>query len=261
MKLLNIVKKLEGLSRQDARAACLKLFAPFGIVEEHYATGVNLVMRKPGTSKHQIVLAAHYDTFPGCPGANDNASATAVLYGVAQALWTKKLTHGLTLCIFDEEETDCIGSRAYVKKHGVSDVKAMIDLELVGNGQVVGLWPALKETPLLRTFKTVLKRRKQPYETGGELPMFWADYLPFREAGADSICMSLIPKKEVEQIRPFVTQNRYLVGLKVALGLMKIPPFFKTYHTPHDTADKLSEKSLQRATGIIVDVAQALQKR
>jgi aminopeptidase-like protein len=260
MKLLSIVKKLEGMTRHEARAACRKLFARFGVIEEPYATGVNLVMRKPGTSKQQIVLAAHYDTFPGCTGANDDFSAIAVLYGIAQELWKKKPKHGLTLCIFDEEEQDCIGSRAYVKQHGAENIKAVIDLELVGNGSVVGLWPVVRETPLIRTMTTVLKKRKQHYEIGGELPMFWADYVPFRKAGVDSICITMIPKEEVNLIRPFVTQNPYRVMAKVALGIMKIPPFFQLYHSREDTADKLSEKSLQLAKNIVLDVIKELQK-
>ncbi len=260
MKLLDIVKRLEGLSRQDARETCMKLFRQFHIVEEHYRTGVNLVMRKPGTSKQQIVIGAHYDTFPGCTGANDDASAIAVLHGIATTLWKKKLKHGLTLCIFDEEERDCIGSRAYVWKHGVDGVKAMIDLELVGNGQFVGLWPVHNETPLVHTFTNVLKKRKVHYETAGAIPLFYADYVPFRNAGVDSVCMTLLPEKETNLIRPFVTQNKYLVALKVALGVMKIPPFFQTYHTKKDTSDKISEKSLQLAKKIVLDVLQALQK-
>ncbi len=261
MKLIDIVKKLEGKSREDARHLCLKLFAPFNIVEEVYATGVNLVLRKNGTSEKHIVLGAHYDTVPGCPGANDNFSAIAVLYGVAQAFGKKKLKHGLTLCIFDEEEIDCLGSRAYVQQHGVHDIKAMVDLELVGNGSVIGLWPVRRETPLLHTITKTLNKRKQAYETGGELPMFYADYVPFRGAGTDSICISLIPKNEVELIRPFVTQNRFLIGLKIALGLMKIPPFFKTYHATSDTADKLNEKSLQLAKDVVLDIVKEFQKQ
>ena len=175
-------------------------------------------------------------------------------------MWKKKLKHGLTICIFDEEERNCRGSYAYVRQHGVHDVKAMIDLELVGNGDVVGLWPVTRETPLLCIITKTLTKQNKCYETGPELPMFYADYVPFRKAGADSICMTMIPKEEVELIRSFVTQNRYWVGLKVATGLMRIPPFFKTYHSPHDTVDKLSEKRLRHAKDVALAVLNALQK-
>ena len=260
MRLLDIVRKLQGMPREDARAFCMKLFKPFGIVEEHYATGVNLVMRKKGTSDKQVIIASHYDAFPGCRGANDDFSAVAVLYGIAQSLWKKKPKHNLTLCIFDEEEQHCIGSRAFVAQHGVQDIKAVIDLELVGMGDVFGLWPVTKETALTRTLTSLLKKKKNSFETIGEIPWFWADYLPFKEAGVDSVCITLVPKEDIKDMRKFLSQRKYLLPIKIALGLVKVPKFFENYHTKRDTADKLSENSLQLAKDIVIDAINALQK-
>lgn len=252
MKLLNIVKALEGAPRRTARQKLRKLFAPFGVKEEHYATGVNLVMRKPG--KPQILLAAHYDTFPGCPGANDNFSGIAVLYGIAQELWKKNLPYGLTLCIFDEEELNCLGSYAYVQKHGIKDIKAVIDLELVGMGNVVGLWPVTKKTPLVSVFESVLQKRKQQYETIGKLAYFWADYQPFKEQGVDSVCVTLIEKRDVKLMRDFLALNTVMLAAKYVFRTLKLPHFFQAYHTEHDTSAELNEKSLQLTKHIILDV-------
>ena len=261
MKLLNIVKKLENKSSEDAREICLKLFKPFGIVEEHYPSGINLVIRKKGKTKNDIIIAAHYDTFPGCPGANDNFSSIAVLYGIAQEFWKKRLNHTLTLCIFDEEELNCIGSRAYIRQHGISNTKAMIDLELVGMGEVVGLWPVTKQTKILRTFENVMHKRKQQYETISNIPWFWADFTPFREKGLDeSICVTLVQKNDVQLMRTFLSQNTFVLPIKLTLGLIKVPKFFKLYHSAQDTADNLSEKSLNLAKNVVIDAIKALQK-
>jgi Zn-dependent M28 family amino/carboxypeptidase len=258
MRLLDIVRKLQGMTREDARRECMKLFRQFDVVEEHYRTGINLVMRKPG--RQQIVIAAHYDTVPGCPGANDDFSGVAVIYGIAQALWKKKLKHGLTLCIFDEEERYCAGSRAFVAQHGVHDTKAVIDLELVGMGNVVGLWPVTRQTPLVKMLAGVAKKKKLQVETIGELSWFWADYLPFREQGVDSACITLVPKEDVQLMRKFLSQNKYVLPIKIMLGAVRIPRFFETYHTPKDTADKLNEKSLQLTKNLVIDAIKSLQK-
>lgn len=260
MRLHSIVKQLEGLNRQEARQACFELFKPFGVVEEHYSTGINLVMRKPGTSKKKIILAAHYDTFPGCPGANDDFSAIAALYGIAQELWNKKTKHVITICIFDEEEKNCLGSLAFIKQHGIADVKSVIALELVGMGDVVGLWPVTKKTPLVRMFEKVLKKRKQHYETIGELPWFWADYVPFKENGIDSVCVTLVPENDVKTMRKFLSQGKFSLGIKIALGLVKIPRFFKTYHSSGDTSKHISEHSLNLAKDAVIDVIKKLEK-
>lgn len=73
------------------------------------------------TNRH-IILGAHYDTARNCPGANDNASAIALLYGVAKKLseTTIRKAH-IIIVFFDQEEEDLIGSKAfarYVKKKG-----------------------------------------------------------------------------------------------------------------------------------------------
>src|SRR4030066_2443687 len=45
--------------------------------------------KKGGTSPHRVfILGAHYDTVPGSPGADDNASAIAVLLEVARNIQT-----------------------------------------------------------------------------------------------------------------------------------------------------------------------------
>ena len=63
-----------------------------------------------------VILGAHYDTARGCPGANDNASAIALLYGVAKKLLgVKKRNVNVLIVFFDQEEEDVIGSKAFSK--------------------------------------------------------------------------------------------------------------------------------------------------
>jgi Zn-dependent M28 family amino/carboxypeptidase len=59
-------------------------------------------------------VAAHYDTVPGSPGADDNASALAVLLEVAQRVRQTSLNRPVHFIAFCLEEEDLLGSRAYV---------------------------------------------------------------------------------------------------------------------------------------------------
>jgi hypothetical protein len=61
-----------------------------------------------------LILAAHYDTVPGSPGADDNASALAVLLDVAQRIRQTSLSRPVHFIAFCLEEEDLLGSRAYV---------------------------------------------------------------------------------------------------------------------------------------------------
>jgi Zn-dependent M28 family amino/carboxypeptidase len=61
-----------------------------------------------------LIVAAHYDTVPGSPGADDNASALAVLLDVAQRIKQTSLSRPVHFIAFCLEEEDLVGSRAYV---------------------------------------------------------------------------------------------------------------------------------------------------
>lgn len=61
-----------------------------------------------------LIVAAHYDTVPGSPGADDNASALAILLDVAQRIKQTSLSRPVHFIAFCLEEEDLLGSRAYV---------------------------------------------------------------------------------------------------------------------------------------------------
>lgn len=96
----------------------------------------NIVAEKKGmTSPHRVfILGAHYDTVPGSPGADDNASAIAVLLEVARNIQTAPLDGTVRLIAFSLEEYNFVGSTHYVEKfqRGEEKILGMISLEMVG---------------------------------------------------------------------------------------------------------------------------------
>jgi hypothetical protein len=81
-----------------------------------------------------LIVAAHYDTVPGSPGADDNASALAVLLEVAQRIRQTSLSRPVHFIAFCLEEEDLLGSRAYVAhlSEARKPVQGAIILECVG---------------------------------------------------------------------------------------------------------------------------------
>ena len=69
---------------------CERTLRRYGFeVELHRdATGVNVIgVRSGGSQSHeQVVVGAHYDHLPGCPGADDNASGVAGALELARTL-------------------------------------------------------------------------------------------------------------------------------------------------------------------------------
>lgn len=88
-------------------------------VELHdYGSGVNVIAKIEGENPGFYVLGAHYDSVPGSPGANDNATGVAAVLATARYLKELGCTskQGVHFVFFDEEELQLIGSRAYAQK-------------------------------------------------------------------------------------------------------------------------------------------------
>jgi hypothetical protein len=87
----------------------------------------------------QVVVGAHYDTHPGSPGADDNASGVAALLALGRAFKDLRPDRTLRLVFFCNEEqphfqTLSMGSLVYAKdlvaQH--AEVVGMISLESIG---------------------------------------------------------------------------------------------------------------------------------
>jgi aminopeptidase YwaD len=96
----------------------------------------NWMLNLPGLSPKRppILIGAHYDTVPGCPGADDNGTGLAALLEIARAIKEAPARHPVRLVAFDLEEYGLTGSRAYAKylhDRGES-LRLMLSLEMLG---------------------------------------------------------------------------------------------------------------------------------
>jgi len=99
----------------------------------------NLIAEKTGTNRGIMILGAHYDTVPGTPGADDNASAVAGLLELARLLKENSNQKTLVFVAFVNEEPPCFGSynmgsmvyAKHLKDRGIS-LDVMISLEMIG---------------------------------------------------------------------------------------------------------------------------------
>ena len=99
----------------------------------------NLIAEKTGTDQGIVILGAHYDTVPGTPGADDNASAVAGLLELARLFKETSTQKNLFFVAFVNEEPPCFGSyhmgsmvyAKHLKEKGIC-VDVMISLEMIG---------------------------------------------------------------------------------------------------------------------------------
>ncbi len=130
-----------------ARDAIERAFADAGysatrqsfVDNEMALDNVEVILRGTEPAAPVVVVGAHYDSWAGTPGANDNASGTAALLEVARALRGTTLRRSVHFVGFANEEppyfgTERMGSRHYARSlvaRGI-DVAAMLSLESMG---------------------------------------------------------------------------------------------------------------------------------
>jgi Zn-dependent M28 family amino/carboxypeptidase len=90
-------------------------------------------------SENVVVVGAHYDSAPGTPGADDNASGVAVLLELARMMKGKQTGRTVRFVAFVNEEppwfqTQDMGSVRYAQmcKERGDRVRAMLSLEMLG---------------------------------------------------------------------------------------------------------------------------------
>ncbi|MFI4859963.1 MAG: M20/M25/M40 family metallo-hydrolase [Phycisphaerales bacterium JB063] len=200
---------------------------------ETYATPAgeakNLVVEWPGTTKADqiVIVGAHYDTVRRTPGADDNASAVAMMLEVCQALAGCHFARTVRFVAFANEEpphfgTPTMGSQVYAdrcKERGDA-IHTMICLEMVGfystapnsqeypdelpamlrpmlpsTGDFIAFVADLATHRQLGTFKRAFKRRTRFPVVAAPLPkareILWvSDHGPFWDHGYPAIMVT-----------------------------------------------------------------------
>lgn len=202
------------------------------------ADAANVLGLWPGSDpdlRHEtIILGAHYDHFgvqdgTVFPGADDNASGSAVLLEVARVLAAAeaKPKRSILFLALAAEEQGLLGSRFYVAHPArpLSATKAMINVDHAGVGSgklTVGL---------SRLEKATAQAAADTVGLGGQLELFGffpgGDHVPFAEAG--------IPTAAIVSSGPH-------------------PDF----HQPTDTPDKIRPDILASVTRLTLSLVWAL---
>ncbi len=190
----------------------------------------NVVGVIPGTGPEAIIVGAHRDHFgrPAgllFPGADDNASGTAIVLEVARALGKIGLRPQRTILFlsFSGHEKDSLGSRLYTSRPVIplGSTKAMINIDHVGVGYGVLILRVteLKKSTLKEAGYAVGLVRKLDYY--GFLP--GGDDEPFKEAGISTVSIASggahphmhQPTDTADTINPEILRNiaRYVLAL------------------------------------------------
>jgi Peptidase family M28 len=212
-----------------------------------------------GRGDRALVLIAHHDAVPYSPGANDNAASVAILLALLERWAAREPSARVRLLFPACEELGYLGSRVWVRAHGVGDVHAVLSLELPGVGDSLALWDAGDATPFLGLVRAAFEgaglRADESYHVVGRIPVFGSDHRAFAAAGTPAYGLTSVPTGEAEALRRFVFQP-----LRSTLrGAVRRPPPFDTYHTARDTGATLDATALDRMTRALEAVVAELR--
>jgi len=228
---------------------------------------VNVEVEILGKDKPEeiIIIGAHYDSIPGSPGANDNASGVAGILELARLFHGQSLARTIRLVAFVNEEppffqTDTMGSLVYAKKVALKKEKiiGMIALETIGyfrddpnsqqypppfsffypsTGNFIGFVSNLSSRQLLRDTINIFRTHATIPSEGASIPTLipgvgWSDHWSFWQYDYPAIMIT--------DTAPF----RY--------------PY---YHTAEDTPDKIDFEKMTRVVGGVQKIVEVLANR
>lgn len=220
----------------------------------------NIIVRPVEIAGPKLVIGAHYDAFPGSPGANDNASGMAVLLALAQELSRSGCDKAVEVVFFDAEESGRAGSIAYLAECSSEEVAGMVNLDVCGYGDTLCV-RCMKKTPLLRNFTNKARLRRFDGEEVCYLPD--SDDKTFTKAHIPALSVAMLPRWD----------SAILPALKdYANGFLGIPPelreqvasmeIMSTLHGgPRDNPSYLSEAAMRRVLDFLLDALNAPEQK
>jgi Zn-dependent M28 family amino/carboxypeptidase len=207
---------------------------------------VNLIATIPGARQDRIVVAGHYDTKLyrqfRFVGASDGGSSTAFLLELARILKARKNALTIELLFLDGEEArlpewqgtdNTYGSRHYVdlaKRDGsLATLKALVLVDMIGDRDL-SMQRDTNSTPWLTDLIwQEAKRQKLDRHFVAASRAIEDDHLPFLAAG--------VPAVDIIDLD------------------------YEAWHTPNDTLDAVSARSLQVVGDVVLGALPQIEAR
>ena len=220
----------------------------------------NLCLELPGRQAlPPVVVGAHYDTVPGCPGADDNATGVAVLLELAQQFACLPPRRPVHLVAFDLEEYGLVGSRAYVKSLKGAPIHLMMSLEMLGYCAKVSSEQPSQTYPIA-ALEAVYPKTGDFIALIGNwktIPTLRQIRRALRDAGVNGVWLPMIqqgkflPDTRRSDHAPFWDAGYNAIMVTDTANLRN-----PHYHTPTDTFDTLDLEFLtQVCTGLRESIA------
>jgi hypothetical protein len=193
----------------------------------------NVIGIMAGQRTEAVGLLSHFDSVAEAPGAADDALGVAVALETARLFAARpQRTWSLLVLITDAEESGLMGAAALAGERDITDrLKAYINVEAIGSAGV----PVLFETGPGNGWLTAVWARSAPHPRGGSYAIEVYKRLP------NDTDFSILKTQDIPGL------NFAAVGDSFA------------YHTPRDTAERLSPLTIRTMGENAAAIVDALQ--
>lgn len=228
---------------------------PYEIVHqkqgEHWIKNIIIPLNRNNYDK-RFVLSAHYDSFAGSCGANDNASGVSVLIELACKMKQRKLTKCYDIAFFDREEYGDKGSEQYIEYLGKQNIIGVINFDTCGYGNRILLGPTknLEDSVFNFVSKECIKKHniKIIERTPG------SDDRSFEQYQIPNLSLCVVPETDVSIISKIIDYE--MDGKGIPEDEKLIPPeFMRTVHSGDmDKISVVKEESLEMVLNFTYDL-------
>ncbi|WP_338790792.1 M28 family peptidase [Bernardetia sp. MNP-M8] len=274
MNLLKTVQNLENKTDEQRYDFIINFLEENEIKYQihHYKTGKNIIIKTnedDNSDKPYIGISSHFDVVPNSGGANDNATSIAVCLDILMRIknelkqnssFLENLAFDIRVFIFDEEERQLLGSRAYVMEFGRQEIRkgkiiGLINLEMLGQGDKLALWnldDTEKTGKVLETLEKTAKQNGIFTKRFDKIVTNTADHVSFRHAKLqDAFTITCISQKDMEISYQYYEAQDTGASIMTLMEIINQAPIFQHYHKPSDLSKHLNEESMRRVSDLI----------
>jgi hypothetical protein len=183
------------------------------------------VVAEPPDGSCGIVAGGHFDSVPAGPGANDNASGTAVVVEMARARAAGGLLNGVCYVLFGAEELGLLGSEAYVNglpPAEVDGLEAMLNFDMLSVGDE---WPFIGDRELTDLVRVEAAEIGVQVRVIPGLPEnVGSDHFNFAQAGVPAIIFNCFCDPNYHTVNDridFVKEERLGQAGAIGLGMIE----------------------------------------
>ena len=206
----------------------------------------NVIAELPGKSPREILIIAHHDQSPDTiQGADNDGSGIAILLQLAEIFSSEQIPkYKLVFLATDAEEFGMIGTRRYIETHqNIDNIIAAISLDNLGKEFYNGM--SMSPVGQLRGYGPLwlLLTCRGAAKAAGNL------WIPKLKSPLEQALEQAVPISKMDQ-GPIIAKGVPALGLAGITAEKFKETDWETYHTPKDTIEYQSSKTLYQSGAI-----------